>query len=271
VLLSAQALFFDFKEKVVVATFPVGLSYNHFYSHAPTRDELQALIQKVYLGEIPDGNFIDTILTTLRSFTLNTEVRRRIQVTEVTIADEARAMLPESMSANEASLRAAIGQEMGRWLYQNQRIPVLPYATGHAIGNRMAARFADGQSFNLTIPEPDYVIRLRLTELKKKEFATAAAGTSFVYGAFLNVKVLEPLSNKTYFDATLKNGVTKLVTKDQENVDHWPTYQEALLSLMDKFTLALSHPTTEWAERHTGNKAVVADLKNLQQVLQSCK
>jgi hypothetical protein len=135
----------------------------------------------------------------------------------------------------------------------------------------MAMRISDGSVYNLKIPQEDYAIQLALIKFKKVEFQKTAAGASVIYGAFLNVKSLEPLSGKIYFDAVIKNGATKIIPAGQDVVDDWAAHQESLMALIDKFTQQLSNPEPEWLETHTGNKALVNNMKNFEKVVQSCK
>lgn len=148
---------------------------------------------------------------------------------------------------------------------------MLPPSKGQAIGNRMATRFANGKVYTLEIPEADYAVELNLDELKRIEYGSTAAGRSFVYGAFLTVRVLEPLSGRVYFDARLRNGATKLVPANQTSVDDAAAFQDALLALLDKFTTALASPEPAWAEKHAGDRAVAKQMQELAKVLQSCR
>ena len=268
--LSAQALFFDFKEFAVVASFPMTVQYIDLKQHEPTKPEIQAIIKDLYLGRL-GVNIFDEFVTTLKTVSLNPAVSRRIRVTGVTIEEESRNALPASLKSDDAALQAFIAQEFGKYLSKNQRIPVLPYAVDSAVGKTMAMRISDGSVYNLKIPQEDYAVQLSLVKFKKVEFQKTAAGSSFIYGAFLHVKALEPLSGVTYFDATVKNGATKIIPAGQDVVDDWAAHQESLLALIDSFTKQLTNPEPEWADTHTGSKSNAGTMKNFAKVLQSCK
>ena len=278
VTLSAQAIFVEFTKQdhqayaTLLASWPSVVRYTDTKSHEPTDDDVRSIVRGLYLGNL-GVNIFDDFAQSLSTLRLNTEVGNRVQVKAVAIGEGAVPHLPPQFAEDRANLEAAIAQEFNKALSVNQRIPVLPYVAGYAaaVQGNMALRFADGSLINVKIPEADYEIYLTLKELKRLEYSKTAAGTGLIYGSYLTVRALEPLSNKIYFDATLKNGATKLVPASQANVEDWPAFQESLLILIQQFTQALDAPTAAWAVKYAGNKALVADLKKLQETLQSCR
>jgi len=268
--LSAQALFFDFKEVSVVASFPVTIQYIDLTQHNPTAAEIQSTVRELYLGKL-GVNVFDEFVGTLKNASLNPTASRRLRITEVKIEEEARADLPSSLKADASALQTFIAQEFAKYLSKNQRVPVLPYVIDSAVGRSMAMRISDGSVYNLKIPQEDYAIQLGLVKFKKVEFQKTPAGASFIYGAFLHVKALEPSGGTVYLDATIKNGATKIIPIGQDVVDDWAAYQESLLALIDKFTQQLSKPERDWVETHIGNKAMLDNMKTLGKVVQSCK
>lgn len=278
VTLSAQAIFVEFNKQgdqafaTLLASWPSVVRYTDTKSHEPTDDDVRAIVRDLYLGNL-GVNIFDDFTQSLTTLHLNTEVGNRVQVKTVTIGEEVMPYLPPQFAEDRANLEAVIAQEFNTALSVNQRIPVLPYVAGYAaaVQGNMALRFGDGSLLSVKIPEADYEIHLGLKRLKKIEYAKNAAGTSLIYGTYLAVTALEPLSNKIYFDATLKNGATKVVPASQANVEDWPAFQESLLILIQQFTQALDAPTAAWAEKYAGNKTLVADLKKLQETLQSCR
>jgi hypothetical protein len=268
--LSAQALFVDFREMAVVATFPIVVQAIDILDAPPTSEQIAQAVRNLYLGD-GKANIFAAFSATLAHTQLNPTIERRVRVVDATIADGARAAMPALSGAAPGVGEAALAQDFSKFLSVNQRIPVLPPSKGHAIGNRMAARFADGTVYTLSIPEADYAIHLRLDELKRVDYASNAAGRSLIYGAFMQVRVEEPLTGKVFFDARLRNGATKSVPASQQNIDDSAAYQDALLALMDKFTVALTDSDPAWAEKHAGDRAVAKQMKELEKVLQSCR
>jgi hypothetical protein len=270
VTLSAEALFVDFRTMAIVATYPVVVRYTDGTRQPPTDDDVRRIVHDLYLGKL-GVNIFDDFVETLANVSLNANVANKIQVTDVEIGVEARPFLPGYLLADEANAKAFVAQQFSKALSRNQRIPVLPYVKGQAIGSKMSQRFADGRVYSLAIPKPDYAISLSLSKFKKVDYATSTAGSSFIYGSFLGVKAGIPELGKVYFDATLKYGATKVVSADQKTVEDWPAFEASLLILMEEFTKALTAPKSEWAETYAGNKAVAVDMKTFEEKLQSCR
>ena len=208
VTLSAEALFFDFKEKAVIASWPTVVRYTDVKIDKPTDDDIRAIVRGMYLGHL-GVNIFDDFIGALSKLSLNPNVKFRVQVKSVDIGAEAKSFLPPYLSGDDENTKSMVAQEFSKALSVNQHIPVLPYAASYAIRNTLAMRFSDSSLVNLTLPEADYEIDLTLDKFKKIEFARNAVGTSYVYGAFLSVKALEPVSNRIYFSGTIKNGATK--------------------------------------------------------------
>lgn len=270
IAISAQALFFDFKELAVVSTYPMSLVYIDKQESIPTPGEIAALVEQLYLGSL-EANVFDEFTKTLAAAKLNTSVRRRIQVTEVSVEPAVTEKLSAFWQQHPDDFRAFLSQQFGRYLSKNQNVPVLPFTMGYAIRNRMSVRFAESRVYSLTLPEPDYVVSLSLEKLVKLEYAKVAAGTSYIYGSYLTVKAQEPLSGRVYLDTTIKNGAIKKVAVTQVTVDDWPAYQDSLLALIDKFTAVLSAPTKKWAKKHVGDDAAQKQLSNFGKVVLSCR
>lgn len=268
--LSAQALFVDFREMAVVASYPVVVQAIDLKHSPPTPEQVRQAVADLYLGE-GKANVFAAFAATLAGTNLNPSIERRVRVTSSSVADRPYAAMPSFAAVGPGVFEAALAQDFSKFLSVNQGIPVLPPSKGQAIGNRMSARFADGTVYSLQIPEADYAVSLRLEDLKRIEYGSSAAGRSLIYGAILNVRVEEPLTGRVYFDARLRNGATKLVPASQVSIDDAAAYQDALLALMDKFTAALAEPDPAWAEKHAGDRAVAKQMKELQKVLQSCR
>lgn len=268
--LSAQALFFDFKEMSVLASYPFVVQYIDVLRQPPSPEDVLPIVQKLYLGGVP-VNIFDEFVETLAAAQLNPNVNRRIQVTGVSVSDEARTLLPGQFAGDTADLAASLGREFSSALSANQNIPVLPFAKGYAIGGVMAMRFADQSVFNLAIPAPDYEIRLDLKKLVKIEYSKSAVGTTYIYGSYVNVNVIEPLSGRSFLDRTIKFGAVKPVPALQTSIDDWPAYQDSLSGLIHEFTKAISNPNKAWAKKHIGEPSATAELLAFSKVVTSCR
>jgi hypothetical protein len=223
-----------------------------------------------YFGDM-EGKQKDEFVASLEAVSIRERFGARIGVEQVIIGEKATPHLPEFLRESPRAAQVMVAQSFSKFLSKNQRVSVLPYTKGHAIGNKMSARFSDGRVYTLEIPEPDYSVDLDLRGFKKVEFDKRSSGTSWIYGAYLGIKVYESLTQKVFAELSLKNGVTKLVPASQTSVDDWAAFQESLQSLMEETTQQIDDPKRSWAKSHSADKSAVKHLKNLQPVMEACR
>lgn len=262
--LAAQALFFDFRERQVLFSYPVTLQRIELYAAEPTREQIQKVADDVLLGA-GDASLPAALADELTQLTLPSPSSRRLQVTDVHMADAPSTRLPASIDS------AIIAHEFSKVLASTLRLPMLPYASGQAIGGAMAARFADGTVFNLAIPQPDYRISLEVSDFREKKLSETPAVRQQLYGAFFRVRVDEPLSAKVFFDQPLRHGATKAIPASQGRVDTPAAYYETLLGGFSSFALATAGGDGAWGREQTGGRDFARQLKSLRELIHTCR
>lgn len=263
--LAAQALFFDFKAREVLFSYPITLQSIELYPASPTSTQTQAIADQVLLGEQATG-LAATLARELAPLTLPSGSSRRLQVTEVRISDVLAAKFPDHRADAEV-----IGQEFTKVLASTLRLPMLPHRAGQAVGGTMAAQIADGTVFNLTIPAPDYAITLEVDDFRNKTLKETPAFRQQLYGAFFNVHVVEPLSANVYLDQPLRFGATKSIPASQTTVDEWAVSYETLLGGFSAFSQAVGDGNPTWSREQSGGKAFTTQLKALKELIQQCR
>ncbi len=269
--LSAQALLVDFENLSIIGSYPMVVQYIDVPEQEPTDEYIAESVQSLYLGDL-GVNIFDEFTRVVGNIEVKRKHRNRIQVTDVVIKDEVLPYLPEKFhGSNLDNFKSYVAQSFSSALSENQRVSVLPYTKGAAIGNKMAARFSNGEVYNLSIPETDYSIELTIAGFKKVPFDERGSISSWVYGAYVDLKVFEELLSRIYFEQQVKNGATRVVTNGQENIDDWPPYQETMLVLFDELTKQISIQDKGWSKRHMGDKGLVKELKTLEGVISRCR
>lgn len=268
--LSGQALFFDFKQQTLVASYPIGVERRDNFEVEPTEEQKRESVRALLYGTSENGLIGDAVKK-LRNAAPTTHSGARIGLTSVSISPEALTFLPPYLQSNPRRAERMLAQTYIRFLSESHQIALLPYTKGDAIGNRMAMRLANGQVFNLQIPEPDYAFTLHLDRLKKARFGESAAGTSWIYGAAMNVTLTEPLSAKQYLQARVKYGTTKTVPSSQETLDDGPPFNEAMQGLLFELSNAFKQPNSDWARKATDDKSFAEQLAASEKVIQRCK
>lgn len=266
-----QALFFDFRERQVVASYPITLQRIDVQDYRPDSDDVDAIIADLLYGNAATS-LPQVLAATLNPAKLPDASVRRLQVGEVTLSDAARAKLPDP--ALEPVLRATLAHELSKAVSSNTGIGLLPPATGQAIGGAMAARFADGKVYQLKIPEADYVIEFKLDAMKHGVINETPAVKTMLFGAFFNVSVVEPFSGKVFFDQPLRKGATKVVPVTQWQVDQWSASYETVLAGLDAFAGAAAKRADSRAwldEQKPGGKPLQQQTQALQELIKSCR
>lgn len=267
--ISVEALFFDFKQTSIIASYPMVLESISVYKEPPTDAQKLEVVRAILSGT--DSNSLPSYAVhTLKNITVNSKIGSRLGIRHVSIDSAAQTILPPELRDNSHRAEVMLAQQFSNFLVKNQHVSVVPYTTGEAIGYRMSMRFANGRVFNLKLPEADFTFDLTLQGFKKVQFGQSAAGTSWVYGAFVTVTLSEPLSGKEYLNSTFKNGETKSVPATQANVEDWPGYQESLLGLFNKLTLAFSDPASDWLAHATSEKTISQQLRSTKKVIEQC-
>jgi len=269
--LSAQILVVDFEGLSIVGSYPLVIQYIDAPPAPPDNAYIGGLVKELYLGDL-GINMVDEFAKAISAADVKRKYKNRIQVTGVKISEDAIPFLPKRFSGdNLPNFYAYVAQSFGSSLSKNQNVSVLPYTKGSAIGGKMAARFSNGDVYNLAIPEADYSIEISIPTFKKVLFDKNASGSSWVYGVYSGVRVFEDLSGKEFFNGTIKNGSTKLVPSCQVDSDDWPAYQETMLVLFDQFSRQISSQDKGWSKTHIVEKPAIKELDSLHGVIEKCK
>ena len=271
--ITAEALFFDFKEKQVLGGFPFTIDFIDTSATPPTDDEIQKAYDGMVFGAPGRHSLSSEFAATLAHVQIPNAANKHLRVTSATLGAKAITYIQQAdPQAEMSSIPAQIADAFGKALAANQHISILPYSSNQAIGSSMAARFVEGEAFQLKIPDADYEIHLDVAGFKKVDQDHSAAETMYLYGAFVDVSVTEPLSGKIYFSQRIKQGVTKSVPLSQTTMDDWEPAHESLLILFDNFTRALTPGHSDWAKSALPDTPEAKNqLISLSELVQSCR
>lgn len=238
--LSAQALFFDFNGMKIIGSYPIAVQLVDVLERKPDTKDILDRIRELYIGDKYNVNIFDEFAGKLQKISVKGKVKNSIQVTNVIIEKKALEFLPEASRGDLKDFKQFLARNFSKYLSDNQHVSVLPYSKGYAIGNKMSARFANGEVYNLEIPEPQYEAQIILRGFKKVLFNQKKSASTWVYGSFIRLKIVQPLLGKTYIDEKFKNGATKIVPASQKNTEDWPAFQESIFVLFDSLTKRFS-------------------------------
>ncbi|HEY0062370.1 MAG TPA: hypothetical protein VGC21_09635 [Telluria sp.] len=269
VQLRAQAMFFDFKSKTVVRAYPISFAYIDALSAPPTQEQITERISTVYRGAGGKPGLIQRFVDTLARATIPAQVPRFVQVTNVSVGDEAREQFPAHLrgAAGDTWIADALGEAISSKL----GIPILPYAKGYAIGNVMSMTIGDSTVYNLTLPKPDYEFSADIVKLKKVLYSEQAAGKSFIYGTLAKIQLIEPLSDTAYLRSNFKNGEVKVVPATQQTTDDFPAFEDSMRGLFAKLSRAVGGEEQVWLKSAADAKDIDQQITKTRELLKSCK
>lgn len=271
--LSAQLLFFDFKEKQVLGAFPIILDYIDTSAQPPDEAKLDALYRAMLLGSEGRRSLADEFVAALIGATVPTPASRHLRVTSVDFEPKAIAYLQQSApNADVTTVSRQVAREFGKYLSTNQKLAILPFASSQALGGSMAARFVEGDAYQLKIPEADYDITIKVLGFKKLEQGRTSTSIGYIYGAFVDFAVTEPLSGRTYFAQQIRQGANQMVPVTQSATEDWANAYDTLRLLFNNFTMAISDPRSGWIKASMpGSSNAKNQMTTLQGLVQSCR
>ncbi|MEG1767421.1 MAG: hypothetical protein RR311_03085 [Comamonas sp.] len=273
VLVRAQTMFFDFKSMNVVRSYPISFAYIDLLDHVPSEDEVQARVRLVYQGAGDKPGILARFVESVSKAQIPAQVPRFIQVTSVQFKPEALAVLPASIKSESGVAETWAADLISEAISTRAGIPIVPYSQGYAIGNVMSMRISDGAVYELKLPQPDYEIKVELSGFRKIKYSEIQNGaTSFVYGAYAQIQIEEPLSRKFYLNTALKNGETRVIPARQDYVDDFPHFYDAINGLFVKLALVMDGKGDEkWLKSAAAAKDIDYQIASTKELIKQCK
>lgn len=273
VIIRGQVMFFDFKSMNVVRSYPVSFAYVDVLDHAASKEEVMARVKLVYEGSGDKPGILARFVNNVTKAQIPSQVTRYLQVTNLRVSPEAQAFIPNFLKSEPGALETWAADLVGEAISTRTGVPIVPYSKGYAIGNVMSLRVSDGTVWELKLPKPDYEITVDLTGFKKIKFSELAGGaTTYVYGAYGAIRIVEPLGNKVYIDTALKNGESRVIPASQQYVDDFPHFYEALNGIFVKLAQVIDGKGDEkWLKSAASASAIEQQIVQTKELIKSCK
>jgi hypothetical protein len=255
---SAQILFYDYESMTLVTSYPDALALNHVIESASRQQvdkELPALFEVLYFGDEQGPGLLQNLVNRLSTLQLDQRPGLRFQMESIDTSNKAADQLPHQLSLNQ--FQQYLGQYFSSQLSNQTSAAVLPYIRGYALGRQMPGRFANGEVFVLTLPEPDFVFNLAV-----ERFIANANAQQLLHGAQVRFSLREPVRQKIYIDDQFMFAVAKPNSAERVQTDDWSAYEDALESLIDNLVVQLKEPSRKWFKTHARNAASYRQFKD---------
>lgn len=137
--------------------------------------------------------------------------RFNLQVREVELGDSEFSSYSnqEAIQYKLANLTTAAVSSV----YNPDQFLILPFSKEQSIAIALN-RFSDTNNLNINLPEPDFVIDIKINGNLKKKVSEDEDEAAFMYAMGINFKILEPLSEKIIFDGNFKKASKTKIPKD---------------------------------------------------------
>lgn len=273
VLVRGQAMFFDFKSMNVVRSYPVSFAYVDLLRHVPSDDEIQGRVKLVYEGAAGKPGLLSRFAQTVAGAQLPAHVPRYLQVAAVELKPEALDALPAFLKTEPDTAQTWAADLVSEAISTRAGVPIVPFAKGYAIGNVMSMRVSDGTVYELKLPKPDYEIKVELTGFRKVKYSEVADGaTSYIYAAYTQMQIVEPLSGKVYLGTALKNGETRVIPASQREVDDFPHRYDAVNGLFVKLAQVMDGKgDAKWLKSAASAPDIEEQMTRTKELIQQCK
>ena len=268
----AQILVFDFNEKKVITNFPVLVQNETITSEVPSSGYDFEVFQKMYLDLNFGGSIFTQWVKKLESAKILNSSTLHLQLRNVELDSSVLSQIPEYLK-NKNLLKVRSAQKLEYHISSKQNVPILPFTIGQ-IGNfkkGLIARFSDGIEYDLTLPDSDFVVDMLIRQFKNVNVEKEKYDVK-IYGAFITLKVLEPLSGKTYLDSKF-NFKNELVIPKSENfqiLNVWDVYQRTQDALFSKLAKQIS-ARDEKLKEITKTKNIRTQLTSFEEVIKKCR
>ncbi|MEY1661656.1 hypothetical protein [Isoalcanivorax beigongshangi] len=258
--LHAQALLFDYSSKRVLAAYPVDRQLIHVVQGDPDAGTEASLIRALYFNE--SDNIFHQFARRLQDLEVRASYGNAIRVMSVALEDQALEML-RAHGQDPDVFQGWVADQFGKRFSDRLQVPFIPYAKGVAIGASMAARFANGDVYQLELPEPDYRVHFVVRGFKKVLLDSNSAEAAWAYGTYLNVRIANYDDSRVYLDAPFKFGAVKKVPSSAQQLDDWTAFRESIFSLLDQICVQVTQQDRRWLNKWSDGREVQKQLREL--------
>jgi hypothetical protein len=271
VSLRGDALIFDYKNQVVVRSYPLSVVLFDATETAPTKERLAGFVDDLVRRQ--DGRGLVTqFLRRMEAADVTQKTIKTVQVRKSSIDDVALALMPQGLRNDKAAIESIAADGFASILSAKTGVSLLPRSIGHAVGGVMSMRLENGDDYKLKIGEGDYVFDLSIKKLAKIKAAESNVSTTYVYGAYVDIDFLEPALGTAYLSTSLKNGETSVIPAGQISNDDFPAYQDALRGLFLKLSDALNGSGDgKWLKTAASGKDIEPQITSSRKIIGECK
>ena len=267
IILNFQVIFFNAKNNYLNASIPIEVTKVLNSSKPLSRERLISELKEIYKNEVMKY-FVELV----NKFELKNKYNNRIGVTKVIFEEKAKAFISKNKKNNDIFKKNKFAKSLSSFLSFNNNIAIVPYSQDRTSRSIMI-KF-ENSSREIKLPNPDYHIHLTIRGFKSILFDEGNIDQQWIYGSYVNIKLIQPDLDKVYFDERFKNALnvefSKRSTKNKESFE-WIFYLDSLKVLFDSFSKQTIELDKKWLKNSNDSKKIKKSFKQLNEIYEKCK
>ena len=267
IILNFQVIFFNAKNNSLNASIPIEISKVINSSDPLSKEALINELKSMYENEV-----MSYFLQLINNFNLKNKYNNRIGITKVIFEDKAKIFISKNSKSNDIFKKNKFAKSLSSFLSFNNNIAIVPYSQDRTSRSIMI-KF-ENSSREIKLPNPDYHIHLTIRGFKSILFDEGNIDEQWIYGSYVNIKLIQPDLDKVYFNERFKNALnvefSKRSTKNKESFE-WIFYLDSLKILFDSFSKQTIKLDKKWLKNSNDSKKIKKSFKQLNEIYEKCK
>ena len=267
IILNFQVIFFNAKNNYLNASIPIEVTKVLNSSKPLSQEKLISELKEIYKNEVMKY-FVELV----NKFELKNKYNNRIGVTKVIFEEKAKAFISKNEKNNDIFKKNKFAKSLSSFLSFNNNIAIVPYSQDRTSRSIMI-KF-ENSSREIKLPNPDYHIHLTIRGFKSILFDQGNIDEQWIYGSYVNIKLIQPDLDKVYFNERFKNALnvefSKRSTKNKESFE-WIFYLDSLKILFDSFSKQTIKLDKKWLKNSNDSKKIKKSFKQLNEIYEKCK
>ena len=267
IILNFQVIFFNAKNNYLNASIPIEVTKVLNSSKPLSQERLINELQEIYKNEV-----MKYFVQLVDKFELKNKYNNRIGVTKVVFEEKAKTFISRNKKNNDIFKKNKFAKSLSSYLSFNNNIAVVPYSQDRTSSSIMI-KF-ENSTREIKLPDPDYHIHLTIRGFKSILFDEGNIDEQWIYGSYVNIKLIQPDLDKIYFDEKFKNGLnvefSKRSTNNKESFE-WIFYLDSLKILFDSFSKQTIKLDKKWLKNANNSKKIKKSFKQLNEIYEKCK
>ena len=267
IVLNFNIIIFNAKSNFLVASIPLEISKTISSQDKLSKNQIIDELKKIYINDVSEK-----YRNLLSNFSLKNKYNNRIGITKVIFEDNAKKYIEKNFDKKDIFIKNRFAKSFGSFLAFNNNIAVVPYKEDRT-SNTIRLTYQDATK-DIKIPSPDYQIHLTIRGFKSVLFKESNVDSQWIYGSYINVKIIQPELEKTYFDENIKNAINVEFSKrsiDNKSSFEWIFFNDSLKILFDQFSLQTVKLDKKWLKSSSKNKKISKNFKKLNEIYIRCK